>query len=91
MEIIYCLNSPFHEYWFRSLADVLEVVYKIVSILLFTNTGLDDTTKASVKSQPKGLNSPFHEYWFRCTDSETWVCGESVSILLFTNTGLDCG
>ena len=35
------LNSPFHEYWFRYKVQIQINHVKDVSILLFTNTGLD--------------------------------------------------
>ena len=35
------LNSPFHEYWFRYIKYASNRICLPVSILLFTNTGLD--------------------------------------------------
>ena len=39
-----CLNSPFHEYWFRYHTRSYIDRKLLVSILLFTNTGLDQPT-----------------------------------------------
>ena len=60
-----------------------------VSILLFTNTGLDTKDITDTGSNLISLNSPFHEYWFRCNKFNPTIKGWIVSILLFTNTGLD--
>ena len=40
-ELLWGLNSPFHEYWFRLAKRYVSGNLTAVSILLFTNTGLD--------------------------------------------------